>query len=301
MTGYLNRKYAESLVEFGEPVYLPKCRGWIIKRKIVDTDLYDATGCYPLFSCVRWSELAADMDALAKDFVTLSLVTDPFGEVTQNILEHSFRDLVSRFKEHYVTDLSRNPDVLLDKHHRYYLRKAERKVWVECTLTPIQFLSEWENLYDNLILRHHLEGIKAFSRQAFERQLSTPGVVMFRAIASGKAVAAHIWYVQGEVAYSHLAASSQIGYELMASYPLYWAAITYFRDKVRWLDLGGGAGIGRTEEDGLSRFKKGWATGTRTAYFCGRIFNAQLYARLAEIHKAGSINYFPAYRLREFS
>ena len=55
-------------------------------------------------------------------------------------------------------------------------------------------------------------------------------------------VGLHLWYVQGDVAYGHLGATSQLGYELMASYALYAFAIEQLRAEVRWLALGGAAG-----------------------------------------------------------
>jgi hypothetical protein len=67
---------------------------------------------------------------------------------------------------------------------------------------------------------------------------------------------------------------------------------------LKWLDLGSGSGV-RQEPDGLGRFKNGWATGARTAYFGGRILDRAAYARLAE--RAGETEYFPAYRAGEFS
>jgi lipid II:glycine glycyltransferase (peptidoglycan interpeptide bridge formation enzyme) len=123
---------------------------------------------------------------------------------------------------------------------------------------------------------------------------------MFRAISQGVTVGAHIWYIQGEIAYSHLAASSPVGYRLMASYALYWTAIEYLKGKVSWIDLGGGAGSTTTHTDGLTNFKRGWANGTRTAYFCGRIFAPDKYAEIVQAKKVGSTTYFPAYRQGKF-
>lgn len=45
---------------------------------------------------------------------------------------------------------------------------------------------------------------------------------------------------------------------------------------------------------GLTRFKKGWSTCTRTAYLCGRIFDRKRYMALAS--DGGSVhNYVPSY------
>ena len=52
--------------------------------------------------------------------------------------------------------------------------------------------------------------------------------------------------------------------------------------------------------DGLSQFKRGWSTGTRTAYFCGRIFDHKSYAEIVKAKGIAATTYFPAYRKGEF-
>jgi len=37
--------------EFGPPLELPHCGGWIRDRAIRDSGLRDAMGCYPVFAC----------------------------------------------------------------------------------------------------------------------------------------------------------------------------------------------------------------------------------------------------------
>jgi lipid II:glycine glycyltransferase (peptidoglycan interpeptide bridge formation enzyme) len=123
---------------------------------------------------------------------------------------------------------------------------------------------------------------------------------MFQAFTRGNLVGAHLWYKQGEIAYSHLAAMNPLGYELMASYALYWFALEYFSGKVRWLDLGSAAGVESKNAAGLDSFKKGWSTGTRTAYLCGRIFDRVKYEEISRARGIEATNYFPAYRRGEF-
>ena len=86
-------------------------------------------GCYPLFSCLDWSGLKADVDELAADLVALSLVTDPFGATTSQSLEDCFGDKVVRYKEHFVADLRRpRARTFVSRHHRYYAQRALRAV-----------------------------------------------------------------------------------------------------------------------------------------------------------------------------
>ncbi len=108
-------------------------------------------------------------------------------------------------------------------------------------------------------------------------------------------------YVQGNVVYTHLIACNALGYELDSSYALYWCEIEYFRSRgLKWLNLGAGAGVHGNGRDGLTWFKRGWATGTRTAYLCGRIFDRQAYDQIVKAKGVADTGYFPAYRAGEF-
>ena len=285
--GYSHPGYAASLSEFGTPHLLPKSGGRVLERTIPGTSHRDAMGPYPLFVCEDWSRLQEDLYDVG-DLVSLTVVTDPFGEYDEQLLHRCF-DVVRPFKDHFIADLTLPANEIISKHHRYYARKAQEKVRVEECEDPIWFLDGWARLYEGLVERHKLSGIKAFSRDAFARQLRVPGLVALRAVEGG------LWYVSGGVAYSHLAASSGRGYELMAAYALYRFAVEHFAGKVRWLDLGAGASAG--EAGGLDRFKKGWSSGTRTAYLCGRIFDRRVYEELSK----DDTGYFPAYRAGELT
>lgn len=299
MSGYMHPGYAESLSEFGAPRELQQCGGWVIERPIPDFPYRDAMGCYPLFVCQGWPVLHSDLKNLEDELVSLSLVADPFGGYDREDLDRCF-DYVVPFKEHFIVDLHRPLNDVVCAHHRYYARKAQKSMIIEECLEPTQFVDEWVALYANLNNRHNLSGIKAFSREAFAKQLAIPGTVLLRVLHQGVIVAAQIWFVQGEVGYSHLTALNETGYALRASYALYWSALEYFSGKVRWLDLGAGAGVDNNGMDGLSEFKRGWSSGTRPAYFCGRIFNHEKYAEIVKAKGVTATDYFPAYRKGEF-
>jgi lipid II:glycine glycyltransferase (peptidoglycan interpeptide bridge formation enzyme) len=205
------------------------------------------------------------------------------------------------FKKHFVTELPQSPEQFLSSHHRRNARKALQHLNVEISENPSAHLDEWLSLYQNLIQRHAITDIRSFSRCSFEQQLKVPGIVLFRALRGQKTIGILLWYAQGDVAYYHLGAYDPAGYELNASFALFWTALEYFKSKnFQWLNLGAGTGLDDASEDGLTRFKRGWSNGTRTAYFCGRILDREAYAQLAQSTGNSSTNYFPAYRKGEF-
>ncbi|MGH9441842.1 MAG: GNAT family N-acetyltransferase [Thermoanaerobaculia bacterium] len=294
-SGYLHPRYADSLAEFGKPRLLPRSGAWILVRPIPDSDTFDAMGGDRLLFCSDWGELANDLGEI-RDLVTLTAVTDPFGRWQTEDLRRCFPDLLRPYKEHFVVDLERPAP---SAHHRAKVRKALRSIETSVDFSPSSRLDEWERLYSALRTRHRLTGMRAFSRRSFERQLATPGCVAVRALLNGRCIASNLWYVVGDVAYSHLTASDPDGYQLSAAYPLAHAAIEAFAQKgLRWLNLGAGAGASAGREDGLGWFKRGWATGTRPTYLCGRIFHHEEYRRL--LGETVAPDYFPGYRRGEF-
>jgi hypothetical protein len=301
-SGYIHHRYAESLSEFGVPYELPKSHSWILKRPITGTPYYDGMGCYPLFCCENWPYLKGDLDDVMVDFVTLSIVTDPFGGYDERYLKACFPDICKPFKQHYVTDLSLPAKSFVSGHHQRNARKACEKVRVEVSKTPAAYLYQWVVLYSNLIVRHDITGLTAFSKKAFETQLQVPGIIAMRAEYEGQTVGMLLWYVQREIAYYHLGAYSDLGYELKSSFALFSKAIEYFASLgVLWLSLGAGPGLNDEAEDGLSRFKRGWSSGTRLAYFCGRIFDRRRNDAIMSARRISKTDYFPAYRAGEFS
>jgi hypothetical protein len=299
VTGYLHPQYAESLAEFGTPLALPNAGGHLLARPIPGTDWQDAMGCYPLFCCQDWARFAEDLEALRDLLVSVALVTDPLGNFDEPLLRRCF-DHVVKFKDHFVTDLSQPLESYSSSTHRKFARRARRQMSIEVCANPLDHLGVWMELYGHLIRRHNLSGIKAFSRDAFARQLAVPGMVMFRASESGETIGMDLWYLQGDTAQGHLAAMNERGYELQVAYGFKLAVIEYFTGKARWLNLGGGAGLNATANDGLTAFKRGWASYTRTAWFCGRVLQPERYQEILRARNLAPNAYFPAYRVGEF-
>lgn len=298
IAGYMHPAYAASFEEIATPRELAHCGGWILARPIRGSGLQDGMGCYPLFTCRDWSRLPDDLEALSETLVSLTLVTDPFGHYRVEDLEQAF-DVVRLYKHHYVTDLAEAARPATRRHKRN-TAKAMEALSLSQIDEPMAYARVWVELYGQLVERHRLTGLHAFSARCLERQLSVPGLRMFSASAEGHVVGLHLWYVQGEVAYGHLGATSARGLELMASYALYDFAMARLRSEARWLSLGGSPGRGDDTENGLSRFKKGWATGTRPVYLCGKVLQPEEYKRLTAGDPEPS-EYFPAYRYGELA
>jgi len=293
--GYANERYARSLEEFGAVRRMPRFGGWLLVSPIAGSHVFDGMGCYPLFCCVDWRALAADFDSLAGDLVSVRLVTDPFANADLDRLTAAFPDRCYEYKRHFVTDLSQPLEKTIAGHHMRNVGKTLDSLEVRQSTDDVDLILKWQPLYDTLIRRHEIRGIAQFSSASFEKQSKVPGFISFSALDGHNTCGMNWWYVCGDVVYYHLGAYSERGYECRASYALFWSALQHFATLgLRWACLGAGAGL-QSAESGLTRFKRGWATTTRPAYFCGRIFNPAAYAKLVAAANAQS-EYFPAYR-----
>jgi hypothetical protein len=299
LLGYAHPHYALSLQEFGEPRELPHCGGWILVRPIPGTPYKDATGCYPLFACRDWTKLHEDLEQVCSDLVSLSLVTDPFSEIAPAYLEKCF-DIAKPFKTHYIADLSYPLQDIVHKSHKYDARKALQVMDIEISYQPVQYLDDWIRLYNNLISKHAITGINKFSAKCFEVQLSMPGMLMFLGRLGAEVVGATLVLIHDQVAYAHLSAFSSKGYQIGASHGTHWMMLGYCSEHgIRYLDMGGAAGINENPSDGLSKFKKGYSNDRKMVYFCGRVFDRQKYESICQLKQITTANYFPAYRTEE--
>lgn len=273
-----------------------------MQRGISESSYADAMGLYPFFCCHNWDKLNTDFEEIKNDLVCIFMVTDPFGKYDEELLKKCFPSLCSRYKEHYVIDLRETFSSYISGHHKRNAKKAMENIKVEKIDNAYRHFKDWQSLYKNLINRHSIKGVAKFSIVSFEQQFNVPGLVTFRATHNDQTVGMLLFYVQNEIAYYHLGAYSDEGYELNASFALFYDAIKHFSDKnLQWLSLGAGAGIENDGNDGLSRFKKGWSTGTKQTYFCGRIFVQKKYKELLLAKGIFDTGYFPAYRQGEFS
>src|SRR5438046_2350624 len=142
-TGYLSPDYVASLAEFGRPIVLACSGGSLLERTVAGTDCTDAMGPYPLFCCVEWSALPADLASLAGRVVSVMLVTDPFGPSDPVGLSRSFSHGLTPYKDHFVIDLARPLASSACPHHRRNARKALARLTVEELDEPRRHLDTW--------------------------------------------------------------------------------------------------------------------------------------------------------------
>jgi hypothetical protein len=279
---------------------LTRSGGWILERQIPGFPYRDAMGCYPLFTCRNWAQLAADLEELGDELVSLALVPDPFGRYELSDLQQCFGDLFVPFKQHCVMDLAKAHDPV-SPHHRRYAHKALAELTVEEVAQPLQFLDDFTHLHGTVVKKHNIRGIRAYSREAFAKQLTTPGSVVLSAKTEDATVGYIFYFMQPEedVVFGHVLGYTEAGYRLGVQYALYWAAIERFGPHVRWCDVGGVPGRNDDGNAGLTWFKRGWSRETRRTYLCGRIFDKKKYAEVVNASGAAAAAYFPAYRAGE--
>ncbi|HKX28997.1 MAG TPA: GNAT family N-acetyltransferase [Blastocatellia bacterium] len=295
-SGYLHADYVHSLTGLGQPRRLPEAQGWILKRRIPGSDRWDAMGAYPFFNCRYPERLDRDLKELTEELVSVTVVTDPFADFSPGELQRTFPDLVRPFKDHFIMDLGRRWEETVCAHHRRNARRALAAVEIE-RRPPESARDEWITLYNHLIERHRITGFAAFPPESLTGQLRVPGLVLLRAVHRDQTVGMTLWYVNEDRAYYHLAAYSPLGYRLKASFALFWRAAEILAGEgVRWINLGAGAGLESDGTDGLSRFKRGWATVNRPVYLCGRILDHRVYTALVKDRALDALDYFPAYR-----
>lgn len=289
---YASAAYAAVFHEVAQPLWVPAWDAHVLTRDIPGEGGRDAMGVYPLTPLGPSADLAAGLDGLkAQGLVSVGLVPDPATAPSPADLQAAF-GLCVPFKTHLLVDYAR--EVRFSKHHRYEVKKALRQVSVE-VVSLANHLAAWRGLYAQLAERHEIGGMTAFSAEAFDRMAAVEGLTAVAAFADGAIVSMHLWITDAASGhgYSLLAASSAEGYRRSAAYAVYDASIRLFSD-LKTLNLGAGAGLA-ADDDGLTRFKKGFANAETQAWFCGAILDENRYAEMsggATVHTTP----FPAYR-----
>jgi len=277
---------------FGFPIVdLPEWETAVLQRSIPATELKDALGCYPLCMIGQEANLQGGLERLrAAQLVSVSLVPDPLSSPSRETLAAAF-PVCRPFKTHYLIDRAAG-GAQLPATHRRWMRKALR----ECEVSAVRLrnsLGDWDRLYRGAVERHAITGLQKFSPNYFAALAELQGVEALAASLDREIVAMALWVQGHDVVYYHLGASDRRGYETRAMYGIFAAAQEHF-SSARILHLGGAAGIAPNEDDGLARFKRGFANRAVEAYFCGACLDPAQYSALSKGRDDAA--FFPAYR-----
>ncbi|HYH18712.1 MAG TPA: GNAT family N-acetyltransferase [Azospirillum sp.] len=287
---YRSPAYAHALSTLAPVLPVAPWGTGVLRHPIPGSDRHDAAGFYPLASVAPDADLTAGLEALrAHGLVSVVGVRDPYDAPALDRFAAAF-DICRPFKTHFVIDRALGPPRFSD-HHTAEVRRAHRR----CTVATVRLadhLDDWRRLYGGLIERHRITGTARFSPEHFARLAALDGLTTFATVANGTIVGMALWLRAGDIACNHLGAADAEGYRRSAGYALYDAAIHKFED-CRILKLGGNAGPGDAD-DGLSRFKRGFANAAVTVYLFGAILDRRAYAALSAA--APDTAYFPAYR-----
>jgi hypothetical protein len=289
---YARDSYVAVFKDAAQPLWVPAWGAYVLTREVPGGGPRDALGVYPLQPFGPGADLKGGLHWLAdQGLVSIGLVPDPATAPPPGELAGAF-GLCIPFKTHQVIDFARPLE--FTKHHQGKVRRAHDKVATE--VVPLaEHLDAWCGLYGNLVDRHDIGGLSAFSRSAFERLAEVEGLVAVAARAEGEIVSMHLWVDDPTtgVGYSLLAATSAHGYKLSAAYAVNDTSIRLL-SHLKSINLGGGAGLS-SEEDGLTYFKRGFANGETLAHFCGAILDTDRYAALSGGRRE-PVTPFPAYR-----
>ena len=291
---YASDHYAVTAANGDQLVKSSVLNTWLRTRQIPGTPYRDACGLYPFSADIRpASKAAIAMELEAYGLVSLVLITDPFQTGTDGVADW---DVCRSYKEHFLIDLKNGPPAF-SRHHRQEVRRSLKT----CTVRQIElgdYLNEWSDLYDNLVKRHNLGDMHHFSKDYFRRLANDSAFSAVAAFSNDTMVSCHIWARQEQVIYSHLAASSDIGYANSASYAVYAYAVGHFED-AQVIDIGGVPD--RTQNSaGLLSFKRGFSNAVRSNYLCGVVARPDVYSALCRdvSGEARTAGYFPLYRTR---
>jgi len=293
---YVSERYTAALAGDRPSLRLAGLDTTSILRPIPGSALVDAAGPYPFTPLTNSRLIAEDFSALsAAGAVSLTFVIDALQPDTD-----WFRgcfDYVQPFKRHCLVD-HRVGTPSTSPHHQYEVRRALVNKCETQAFALMDHLNEWTELYDNLLRRHELTGIHAFSQSYFQQIAQMPELLCMGAFRCGAMLSCHLWMTHGNFAYSHLSASSEEGYSCGASYVVCQHSIDMLSG-CDVIDLGGVPGVSDSTREGLARFKRGFTNAESQNWICGKILRQDVYDKLCTERnvEATSESYFPAYRM----
>lgn len=188
------------------------------------------------------------------------------------------------------------------KSCRKNIRKALNKgVTFEVIENP-KDIGEFKQIYYSTMDRNNATGYYYFGDEYFDKTLNffRENIIIVKAIYEEKTIAQGLYFIYGKNIHIHLSGTLSEYLYLSPAYILRYA-VTMWGKENGYDMIHHGGGRSNSENDGLFKFKKGFAKNTEFEFYVGRkIWDNGIYLRLCkELGINEKIEYFPAYRYRK--
>ncbi len=294
-TGYQHPGYARSFSGNAQIKRLEHSGGWLLRRPVNNQGIEDLCNAYPMFVGDNVTALAVDLAAMDHTQVaSIILRSDPFDDYSITGGLPGF-DIVRPFKHHYIASLERPWRSFVRKSSRKVAARVRQQFEFSCVPQPSTRAHTLWQLHQ-LMLEKQGANKALWTSEIIAAQLVLPGVTVFEVSDTTQTHAIACFMAVADRVYAHLLGVTEEGRAQNIIHGIYAYALDYFRDQARYIDFGSNAGLADDPEDGLSCFKQGWCSETRTSYLCGKILNPSLYTELCYQHGVSSATFFPAYR-----
>ncbi|TYS59863.1 peptidoglycan bridge formation glycyltransferase FemA/FemB family protein [Sutcliffiella horikoshii] len=160
-------------------------------------------------------------------------------------------------------------------------------------------LGEFKQIYYSTMDRNNASGYYYFNDEYFENILThfRDNIIIVKAIYNEKTIAQGLYFVHKKYIHIHLSGTFSEFLYLSPAYILRYA-VTIWGKENGYEMIHHGGGRSNAENDGLFKFKKGFAKNTEFDFFIGKkIWNEKIYNELCkEIGVNNDAQFFPAYR-----
>ncbi|MFB5662690.1 GNAT family N-acetyltransferase [Alteribacillus sp. HJP-4] len=185
------------------------------------------------------------------------------------------------------------------KKTRSNIRRSLRKgVSYEIIEKPSN-LEEFKEIYYSTMKRNNASDFYYFDDDYFNKVIThfQNNIINVKANFQNKTIAQGLFFIYNDLIHIHLSGTLSNYLHLSPAYILRYAITLWGKEK-GYSIIHHGGGRTNSTEDGLYKFKKGFAKNTKYDFYIGKkIWNNDVHKKLCEITGVNSqIEYFPAYR-----
>lgn len=182
------------------------------------------------------------------------------------------------------------------------IRKALNKgVTFEVLENPTE-IGEFKQIYYSTMDRNNATDYYYFDDEYFDNILTyfKENTIIVKAIYEGKTIAQGLYFVYGKNIHIHLSGTLSEYLYLSPAYILRYAITLWGKDNGYEIIHHGG-GRSNSMEDGLFKFKKGFAKNTEFDFYIGTmVWNDKIYSELCNIVQVNEkTDFFPRYRYKD--